>query len=428
MKSNRYTLKYWIGKIHLWLGLISGLIVFVIAVTGCIYAFQAEIQDLIQPYRFVTARDQALMPPSALKAIAEEVLPGKKIHAILYAGEGKAAQVIFFSFEPEYYDVVYLDPYTGKILKVKDMEADFFNFILDGHFYLWLPPTIGQPVVATATLVFVAMLVTGIVLWWPKNKSGAKQRFTIKWNARWRRKNYDLHNVLGFYASWIAIILATTGLVWGFEWFANGLHAAAGGEKSLLYVDPVSDTTNTYTGNIPAIDKVWHLMRKEYPAAKVIEVHVPESDSTSIAANANPDDGTYYQTDYRYFDQYTLKELPVDHIYSRYAEASAADKLLRMNYDIHTGAVLGLPGKILAFFASLICASLPVTGVNIYWGRRNKKEAKLKRKAEKRSKKKSGARSQESEGAIQRSKEQPSFAKATAGEGSKETIHVKIEE
>lgn len=427
MKSKRYTLKYWTGKVHLWLGLTSGLIVFIIAITGCIYAFQAEIQELTQPFRFVEAKDQALMPPSSLKAIAEEVLPGKKIHAVLYAGKGKAAQVIFYSVEPEYYDVIYLDPYTGKILKVKDMEADFFNFILDGHFYLWLPHAIGQPVVATATLVFVAMLITGIILWWPKNKSGAKQRFTIKWSARWRRKNYDLHNVLGFYVSWIAIILAATGLVWGFEWFANGLHAAVGGEKSLVYTDPVSDTTATYAGNMPAIDKVWHVMRKEYPAAQVIEVHIPETTSASIAANANPDGDTYYQTDYRYFDQYTLKELSVDHIYSRYAEASAADKLLRMNYDIHTGAVLGLPGKILAFFAGLICASLPVTGVYIWWGRKSKKESKLKRKAEKRFKKESEPRSEESEG---RSKEQPSSAKASVRKGvrSKEEVPVKITE
>jgi uncharacterized iron-regulated membrane protein len=377
VKSNRYTLKYWIGRIHLWLGLTSGLVVFIVAVTGCIYAFQAEIQDLTQPFRFIQQRNLPLMPPSRLRAIAEKELPARKIHAVLYSGEGKAAQVIFFSFEPdEYYYTVYLDPYTGEVLKVKDMEADFFHFILDGHFYLWLPPAIGQPVAATATLIFVVMLITGLILWWPRNRNGAKQRFTIKWNARWRRKNYDLHNVLGFYVSWIAIILAATGLVWGFQWFANGLHTLAGGERSLVYTDPVSDTTAVYPSSMPAIDKIWHRMRKEYPAAETIEVHVPETSSGSIAANANPDGETYWQTDYRYFDQYTLKELNVDHIYGRYAGASAADKLLRMNYDIHVGAILGLPGKILAFFASLLCASLPVTGIYIWWGRRNKKRSK----------------------------------------------------
>ncbi len=50
-----------------------------------------------------------------------------------------------------------------------------------------------------------------------------------------------------------------------------------------------------------------------------------------------------------------------------------ADKIARMNYDIHVGAVLGLAGKILAFSASLIAASLPVTGFYIWWGKKHKK-------------------------------------------------------
>jgi uncharacterized iron-regulated membrane protein len=96
----------------------------------------------------------------------------------------------------------------------------------------------------------------------------------------------------------------------------------------------------------------------------------------------NPDDGTYWQNDNIYFDQYTLKELPVDHVYGRFKDAAAADKLMRMNYDIHVGAVLGLPGKVLAFFASLLCASLPVTGFYIWWGRRKKKSSELEDEAD----------------------------------------------
>jgi uncharacterized iron-regulated membrane protein len=42
-----------IGKIHLWLGLSSGIIVFIIAITGCLYAFQEEIQNITEKYRFV---------------------------------------------------------------------------------------------------------------------------------------------------------------------------------------------------------------------------------------------------------------------------------------------------------------------------------------------------------------------------------------
>ncbi len=329
---------------------------------------------MTQPFRFVEPQSAAVLPPTTLKDVAVKELPDKHIHAVLYSGEGKAAQVIFYNFDPEYYYIVFVNPYTAEVLEVKDMEKDFFQFILDGHFYLWLPPTIGQPVVASFTLVFVVMLISGLILWWPKNKKASKQRFSIKWDARWRRKNYDLHNVLGFYSLGIALILALTGLVWGFEWFANSAHAVAGGEKSLMYEEPASDTTNYQLTSTPPIDRVWDLMRKEHASAKMIEVHIPETKSSPIAANSNPDDGTYWQIDYRYFDQYTLKELDVKHIYGRIEDASAADKLLRMNYDIHTGAVIGLPGKILAFFASLIVATLPITGFVIWVGRRKKEK------------------------------------------------------
>lgn len=374
MKDKKKNLRYWIGQLHLWLGFTSGIIVFILAVTGCIYAFQEEIKNLTQPYRYVEAQNAPVLLPSRFKAIAEKELPGKHIHAIIYTKPGNAAQVAFYNLDPEYYYLVYLNPYSGEVLKVKDENADFFRWVLMGHFYLWLPPEIGQPVVASATLVFLVMLITGLVLWWPKNKKAAKPRFTIKWSARWRRKNYDLHNVLGFYATWIAIILAVTGLVFGFQWFANGLYTLTGGEKSIVYAEPASDTTKVLHGKMPAYDQLYLRMRAENPRAKIMEVHVPETSASALEVSINPDDGTYWQADYRYFDQYTLEEISVDHIYGRSENASIADNLIRMNYDIHTGAVIGLPGKILAFFASLICASLPVTGFYIWWGRRNKKE------------------------------------------------------
>jgi hypothetical protein len=39
------------------------------------------------------------------------------------------------------------------------------------------------------------------------------------------------------------------------------------------------------------------------------------------------------------------KEVSVDHIYGRLTDAHFADKLLRMNYDIHVGALAGFPEK-----------------------------------------------------------------------------------
>jgi uncharacterized iron-regulated membrane protein len=362
-----------IGKIHLWLGIPTGLLVFVIAVTGCLYAFQEEIQQLSQPYRNVVQEDKPLFPPSKLQIIAQNELPGKLLHSIKYHEKGKAAEAIFYNFEEHYYYSVFLNPYRGQVLKVRDNEAGFFHFILDGHFYLWLPPKIGQPVVATSTLIFVVILISGLILWFPGNKKYIRKNMSFSWsaNTHWKKKIFDLHNILGFYVCLFALILAFTGLVWGFQWFANGLHKTAGGSKSLEYADPGSTKIGEQLAITSPIDSVWMMMQREYPQAKSIEVHPPETDKSSIMANANVNAGTYWKTDYRYFDQYTLKEIEVNHIYGKLKDAGFADKLLRMNYDIHVGAIGGFPGKIIVFLIGLLVASLPVTGFLIWWKIKN---------------------------------------------------------
>lgn len=69
------------------------------------------------------------------------------------------------------YDAFYVHPTTGESIKYVDLTSGFFRFILDGHYYLWLPEELGHTVVATSTLIFFFMLITGLILWWPKNKN-----------------------------------------------------------------------------------------------------------------------------------------------------------------------------------------------------------------------------------------------------------------
>jgi len=367
------TLKKIILISHLWLGMASGIIIVFLGITGCMLAFETEIETL-QTYRHVSPQEQSFLPPSVLKETATQLLPGKTLHSVLYGSKKEAAQMIFYS-GLDYYYVIFMNPYTGKVLKVKNMDKDFFRIIINGHYYLWLPPNIGQPIVALATFIFLILLITGIVLWWPRNKAATKQRFTLRWNVRWRRRNYDLHNVLGFYMTWVAIFLALSGMVMGFQWFAKSVYWASSGGKTLPeYYEPVSHKLASDTASVSAEDKVYQIMKASYKNAENIEVHYAANDSSAIAVAANPDPSTYWKTDYRYFDQYSLKEIPVTHLYGRYKNASVADKIARMNYDVHTGEVLGLAGKILAFFASLIAASLPITGFYIWWGKKHKKK------------------------------------------------------
>lgn len=92
------------------------------------------------------------------------------------------------------------------------------------HRFLLLPEEIGKHVTGVATLLFLAMLLTGIVLWWPKKWRQTGQHLVIRWKAKWRRKNYDWHRATGFYMLFPSIVLAITGLSFSYEWMHDALY------------------------------------------------------------------------------------------------------------------------------------------------------------------------------------------------------------
>ncbi len=376
------TFKKIVGWLHLWLGLISGIIVFIVCITGCIWVFNEEITALGEPWRFIERESRPYLSPSALQARIAAEVPDRRVSYISYK-QGEAARVSLYKRD-EYNMVFFLNPYSGEILHKNDYKKDefrFFNFILKGHRFLWFPWKIGRPIVNYATLTFVVILVTGLVLWWPKNKSAAKQRFWFKWKdtTQWKRKNYDLHNIMGFYAMLFLLVIALTGITWGLDWFSKSVHwAVSGGKSQPEWERSVSDTLKKDIAQLTPgekVDKLWNQIVSHHPDADQwrIDWPNPEEVASSISVYVYPKTFDGFQYDSYAFDQYTLEEIPRKY-FGKYADANRAEKLERMYYGIHVGGILGLPGKVMAFLAALVGATLPVTGVYIWWGRRKKEK------------------------------------------------------
>jgi uncharacterized iron-regulated membrane protein len=218
-------------------------------------------------------------------------------------------------------------------------------------------------------------MITGIILWWPKRKTDRKRSFTIKWNGRWRRVNYDLHNVLGFYATGVALILAITGLSIAFDWVREGIFTTANlgkaypQEKAVLKSDTLlKGKTNTRF----VIDKAFEAAQAGSPGAEMFLLFDDASAPGTIGVSAYAQSLHYYKSDEYAFEKYTGKMLKK----TSHAQKSPGMKMNNMNYDLHVGQVLGLTGKIIAFLASLICASLPITGFIIWLGKRKKSKSK----------------------------------------------------
>ncbi|RKD17083.1 peptidase [Pelobium manganitolerans] len=373
--------------LHLWLGLISGIIVLIVCVTGCIWVFNDEITALLNPKTRIEKQDKQVLMPSQLGAIAQKQYPGQKLSYVTYQ-QGRTAHIAVGARRGG--SSLEVNPYTGEVVSTKDVKKgdfDFFRFILNGHRFLWMPYSIGRPIVNYGTLVFVVMLITGLIWWYPKkwNKKTREKSFKIKWNGSFKRVNLDLHNVLGFYSLLFCLAIALTGMVYGIQWYSKGLYWVTSGGQSLgEYGNLRSDSLQANKHYTPeqAIDKAFMLAMKENPSSEGFYYTFPDtSDAKStIYISVYPSAGQFYNSQIYQFDQHTLERLKGDSpVYDiSYQEAGFGSKLRKMNYDIHVGSILGFPGKVLAFLVTLIGASLPVTGFIIWWNRKfgKKKTAK----------------------------------------------------
>lgn len=375
--------------LHLWLGLASGIIVFVVCITGCIWVFNEEITGMLDPETKVEWQDKPVLKPSELTRIAAGLYPGQAPAYVNYL----QGRTIDLSLKPANAGpqsrksdntILKINPYTGKVIRVEGNAPGgkgFFPFIIEGHRFLWMPPEIGRPIVNYGTLIFVVMLITGLIWWYPRkwSKTNVKKSFTVKRGASFKRLNIDLHNVVGFYALLFMAAIALTGMVYGLKWYNEGLYwVTAGGEKMLAYENLESDTLQKGKFHAPvlAMDLAFDKVVAKHPQATGFYYQFLDTANAKavidIAVFPNP--GQFYNTTGYTFDQHTLKEMLRKDYYSiPFEQASFAQKLRKMNYDIHIGTILGFPGKVLAFLASLIGASLPITGFLIWYGRKFKR-------------------------------------------------------
>lgn len=364
--------------LHLWIGLATGIIVFVVSITGAIYLFKDEISSTCQPWKKVEVRNQPFLQPSKLIEIANTQSHQESPSAITIGEKDEAVWVDYFGEKGQ--TTIYLNPYDGKIIHTSHLgtdEFDFYRFILNGHLYMWFPRTIGKPLVSYGVLLFFLTLLTGLVIWMPKHMTThlLKKRLAFHRPFKWSRFVYDLHNVLGIYMLLPIIVVSITGLIFGLDWFSHGIYQlASGGKQMEAYTLPPSDSLHIQS-KTASIDLLQAKILKESPNAVQYYYVLPADSLGSYRVSVVHEKGSYYKQDNLFFDQYTLKELKGTGPYAgRYKDGTPADKLIHATLDLHEGIILGWIGKIIMLFAALTSASLPITGFLLWRRKKNQKK------------------------------------------------------
>lgn len=385
--NNKSRINNIITWLHLWLGLISGIIVVIVSVTGCLFAFQVEITNLVHKKELFiappAAGTAALPMHTLMQKAAAALSPGHDPDYITTYRDPRRAwefmdyqigdqTAITFPGTIKSYQSVFLNPYTGAVTGKLDYKDNFFFVVKYIHWSLYLNTRYGQPIVGWGTLIFVVSLITGFIMWIPKrwNKLERGKSFKIRWKANWKRLNYDLHNVLGFYTVLIALVLGLTGLIYAFQWFSRAVYATAT-LSTAPAPEPSFVSDSTLAASPYAEDRAYLATREAYPRATRYGISWPAAPQAPLAVTAYRGKEVYYDATTEYYDRYSGKKLGK----TSFADENAGEKIIAMNYDIHVGAIGGLVGKIIAFIVSLIAASLPITGFVIWWGKRKKAPA-----------------------------------------------------
>ncbi|WP_149304813.1 PepSY-associated TM helix domain-containing protein [Pareuzebyella sediminis] len=361
-----FRLKKNVHKIHLVLGLAIGVPFFIISFSGAILAWKPEFSTVMYKQK-VIVQDAPFVPVSKLKATLAEEFPEGDFRSVLFQGKDRTANVLLYV--PGTYYYAFMNPYTAEIQHLQNMKRGWLNTLVPLHRNLLLGK-IGEHIVHWITLLSLFMIITGLVLWWPKRKSKRKYSFKVQWKARPVKVNYDLHNVFGFYGCWIGVFTILTGIFWGFEPFRDSLKVLTE-ENRIVYDSPISDVSehieNQNLENI--IDSLVYSHLRALPDL-LLRISYPHSEEETINMAIIDPWQRVWRTDYYHFDQYSGQKVKGHFKNGLSKDASSFTLLNRLVYDIHLGNLFGFIGRLMASLNALILASLPITGFFIWSSKR----------------------------------------------------------
>jgi uncharacterized iron-regulated membrane protein len=359
--------------LHLWLGLSSGIIVFIVSLTGVLFIFCDDIIDgLAYDSLYVKeVKQQKISPEEILKAFKQQNPDRKASYFVTYR-DPKRSVKIASSTKDRDLQFSWVDPYTGKVLN-SGSAYDFFYVIAHIHSGEMPFGKTGHLIVEISVWIFLIELITGLILWWPKKwtKSTRQQSFTIKTKASFKRLNYDLHNVPGFYSLLPALLITITGLIVVNKPLNNATQKVLGGTpdaySTLFDIKPEYDSNKNFAPLTPVIDK---LFAKD-KSFQQVRMSIAAKDSiTSYYAIAAEEIGLKGIQKGSVFaiNRYTGKEIILPESLTK------GLKIDNMTMNLHIGFWAGWYGKIFNLIVGIVCATLPVTGFIIWWGRLNKKQ------------------------------------------------------
>lgn len=351
-------------QVHLWLGLSVGLIAGLVGLTGALIVFRVELNDWTMPgSETVTPGPTRLSTDEMLARVLAYHPPGHHfVYAYFNGGPEKAWNFRTQSAEGHRWHTC-IDPYTGRITGAENYHGKWMQWIYDLHADLLLGKP-GRTANGFFAIGLMILSVTGLVVWWPGSKLW-RSGFRYERRARWKRQNYDIHKLAGFWSSLMLLVLAVTGAWFSFQDFYMQVLGAPKAPKARTSIMERQIPLDAFIARAEAL----------MPGASAVNISVPQKrgDALSVRLKEAADWHRVGQN-YAYFEPATGELLRAD----RFQDQSTGTKLARLMTPFHFGRFgerfgLGLWPVWITLVLYVVFGLMPplllVTGVLMYWNR-----------------------------------------------------------
>jgi len=357
---------------HLTAGLLAGVVIFIMCVTGALLSFERQTIELFESNaRWVPVQAGVTrVEPAKVLAKVIEARPEAKPSAIAIKNEAGAAWEVSLGRE----GAVFADPYTGKITGESNKGVrGAMTTLRDWHRWIALSGDqrpIGKAITGASNLLFLFLAISGIYIWFPRNLvwKAVKPVIWFRRGQHGKARNFNWHNTIGFWTSIFLIIFTLTATVISYQWASNLLYTLTGNEvpQQQQGGGPQGQLGQEGPFSIPDnLNAIWARSLEQSPTWRSTSLRLP---LTNNAAVFTIDEGIYWNI----FARSTLTLNAADASVTKwdpYGERNSAVQIRSWFRFTHTGETGGIVGQIIGFIACVGGAFLVWTGFSLAFRR-----------------------------------------------------------
>ncbi len=361
--------------LHLLVGLIGAIFLFVEGVTGGIMAWGPEIFRIFNPpgpridapvYRVPS--NQSPLSIAELTADLEKARPGSRLATMQFPDRSDRAWSAVLQSQPLDSRTVWFDPHTGEILgeRVRAIRSNWLQGIVG------VADRLHGNIVGGVALFLLSL--SGLILWWPRSMLVPGRP------ASFARTNFEAHNVIGFYSSAFLLIFSATAMVMATSrpsiailrliTRSPGMQPPAESALFQEFAPLRGELAQRARNSDPmSVDEILKEASSKVPEAHFTGFQTLNLRAGDLMLSFRPEGALSSQIGYLFLNP-RAGRLQVQ------APQNAADyglpeKIVRIwARRIHSGDIFGRPTRWITGFFSFMLAILAVTGPAIWWARR----------------------------------------------------------